>query len=85
MKFAKLTGAAALLILSACAQEEASTPPYSGAAIADYDDALGNESFSILVGGTRIGHIKVDRTGRNRSDFFIEKVKEPSVCCIFIP
>ena len=70
MKTKLFTGALALLLISACAQEDtssqqAATPPYSGAAIPDYDDALGDENFSILVGGTRIGHIKVDRSGED--------------------
>ncbi len=68
MKIKLVTGAFALLLITACAQEdattkEAATPVITGAAIADYDDALGDENFSILVGGTRIGHVKVDRAG----------------------
>ena len=64
------TGAFALLLITACAQEdaakqEASAPPYAGAVIADYDDALGDENFIIMVGGTRIGHVKVDRSGED--------------------
>ena len=58
MKFTTLIGACALLLVAACAQENAPTP---ATPIVDKD--LGDENFTIIIGGTEVGHLKVDRSG----------------------
>ena len=60
MKIAKLIGACALLIITACSQENAPT----SAALVD-DNKLGDETFTIIIGDAEVGYIKVDRSGED--------------------